>query len=48
MPFRIIIRTQSMEKLSALIQSKMQLKLFLNKTHTNDSKGKVHEADLKL
>lgn len=48
MPFRIIIRTQSMEKLSSLIQSKMQLKLFLNKTHTNDSKGKVHEADLKL
>ena len=48
MPFRIIIRTQSMEKLSSLIQSKMQLKLFLNKSHTNDSKGKVHEADLKL
>lgn len=37
-----------MEKLSSLIQSKMQLKLFLNKTHTNDSKGKVHETDLKL
>lgn len=37
-----------MEKLSSLIQSKMQLKLFLNKTHTNDCKGKVHEADLKL